>query len=69
MVSFHKSPAKKNSINIMVFFPFHKMTSYTYCINTVLKGLSQGLGELPEAIKNVEQQFLWMKQKQLILFS
>lgn len=53
----------------MVFFPFHKMTSYTYCINTVLKGLSQGLGELPEAIKNVEQQFLWMKQKQLILFS
>jgi len=40
----------------MVFFPCHKITSYTYCINTVLKGPSRGLGELPETAKNLEQQ-------------
>lgn len=40
----------------MVFFPCHKMTSYTYCINAVLKGPSHGFIELPEAIKDLEQQ-------------
>lgn len=40
----------------MVFFPCHKITSYTYCINIVLKGPSHGLSELLETIKNLEQQ-------------
>lgn len=52
----------------MVFFPCHKITSYTYCINTVLKGPSHGLSELPETIKNLEQQiFMDQKKKQFIL--
>lgn len=51
----------------MVFFPHHKITSYTYCINTVLKGPSHGLSELPETIKNVEQQIL-MDQTNLTYF-
>lgn len=51
----------------MVFFPCHKITSYTYCINTVLKGPSHGLSELPETIKNLEQQ-IFMDQKKTIYF-
>lgn len=51
----------------MVFFPCHKMTSYTYCINTVLKGPSHGLSELPEAIKNLEQQ-IFMDQRKSTCF-
>lgn len=47
----------------MVFFPCHKITSYTYCINTVLKGPSHGLSELPETIKNLEQQIFMDQTK------
>lgn len=47
----------------MVFFPCHKITSYAYCINTVLKGLSHGLSELPETIKNLEQQIFMDQTK------
>lgn len=51
----------------MVFFPCHKITSYTYCINTVLKGPSCGLGELPETIKNLEQQIFMEQTKPVYL--
>lgn len=47
----------------MVFFPCHKKTSYTYCINTVLKGPSHRLRELPETIKNLEQQIFMDQTK------
>lgn len=47
----------------MVFFPCHKITSYTYCINTVLKGPSHELSELPETIKNLEQQIFMDQTK------
>lgn len=52
----------------MVFFPCHKITSYTYCINTVLKGPSRGLGELQETIKNLEQQ-IFVDQTKLVYLS